>query len=118
MSSFEKSKLILIVLLVIVAAEYAGSIIYKRSKNYFDSQIIKIQNTASTTDTNNQIKPTTEGIYRYGNFYEKDSAGYYYELGFDKWRENTDYENAKTYYEKALEVDPNYAPALSSLGLT
>lgn len=62
-------------------------------------------------------KPSEGAIYRYGKWHEVGTAGYYYERGFDYWRNSKDYKNAEKYYKQALEVDPNYPPALSSLGM-
>lgn len=57
-----------------------------------------------------------DAIYRYGKWHEPGTAGYYYELGFDKWINTKDFKAAGYYYKKALEIDPNYPPALSSYG--
>lgn len=39
-----------------------------------------------------------------------------YNKGFDIWVSTKNYQTARKYYEQALAIDPNFAPALSSLG--
>lgn len=63
-----------------------------------------------------EITHSKDAIYRYGEWHEEGTAGYYYELGFDKWSANRDWQGAKVLYAKALEVDPNYTRALCSYG--
>lgn len=55
-------------------------------------------------------------IFRYGVWHIPLTASYYFELGFEKWAQIKDYETAANYYNKSLQVDSNYAPALSSYG--
>lgn len=46
----------------------------------------------------------------------RTQAEEYYWKGFNIWVETKDYHKASEYYQKALEVDPDFAPALSSYG--
>lgn len=72
--------------------------------------------TGQNENANSETKSTRKRIYRYGEWHEEGTAGYYYELGFDKWSANRDWQGAKVLYAKALEVDPNYTRALCSYG--
>jgi tetratricopeptide (TPR) repeat protein len=55
-------------------------------------------------------------IFRYGRWLKPNTPDYYFELGFDAWSERKDWQTAAKYYQKSLDLDPNFAPALSSLG--
>lgn len=60
--------------------------------------------------------PSEEEIFRYGRWIKPNTPDYYFELGFDAWIERKDWQTAAKYYQKSLDLDPNFAPALSSLG--
>ncbi len=46
----------------------------------------------------------------------KNDPWYYYNQGFSIWVQTKDYEKAAGYYQQALDIDPDFAPALSSYG--
>ncbi|MBD3250732.1 MAG: hypothetical protein GF381_04160 [Candidatus Pacebacteria bacterium] len=55
-----------------------------------------------------KVSPTPEA--------DTSKAEEYYWQGFDIWVKTKDYEKSSQYYRQALEADPDFAPALSSLG--
>lgn len=63
------------------------------------------------------VYESTNQKYHYQPQPNTETAEYYFLLGFSEWRKNQNWSVAKKYYEQSLTIDPEYPPALSSLGM-
>ena len=88
----------------------------EKAQQELDQQMLQLEATVSPIlSTQPTSNAQTQNAGDAGDI-KVETAEDYYRQGFNIWVRSKDYQQAEKYYLQALEIDPDYPPALSSYG--
>lgn len=88
---------------------------YQIEKDTLLNEDLRPEEEEQILDTETEANTETNDAYKKAA--AKQQVATYYWQGFEELYGNQDYRKAGTLFKQALDIDPNYAPALSSYGL-